>query len=143
MGSSVSTVHMLKLEFIILFTFLMTKCNEALISPICRDCSLKPCEDKPVCCNSGWFTKDGCCGCPICAQSEGESCFSWGKDKPGFKCAPGLECVQKKLCIPGGSWHFPCVKDICVKANYTFVKVGTCDRDRQVFWKISNKDQLL
>ena len=40
-------------------------------------------------------------------------------------------------------WHFPCVQDICVKANYTFVKVGTCDRDRQVFWKISNNNQLL
>merc|ERR1712198_345301 len=126
MGSLILPLNMLTL---ILFTFSLSAIihyNEANSEPRCPDCLSQPCRNPPVCCKSGWFMKDNCCGCKICAKAEGDYCHVPMNPKySGLDCAPGLLCVPSIHigsldCLRPGQ---ECTsRNICVK-SFTFVEV--------------------
>lgn len=62
----------------------------------CPPCGKYPCQD-PVCCESGFYTKDVCGCCTTCAKPEGEVCGGpWGSSSG--TCARGSRCLRNCAC---------------------------------------------
>merc|ERR1711973_501824 len=74
-------------------------------------CIFMECPPLEVCCASGWYTKDPCPCCQMCAQGEGDACIGPG----GGGCAPGLVC--------GAQPYNPNVQRKCIKAIYFRARV--------------------
>jgi len=79
------------------------------------------CGKPPSCCKSGYYTKDVCGCCKVCAKAENEVCGGpWGTSgncSPGTRCLRSCECktVKDNTCVfpfkYKGKTYNQCTKD--------------------------------
>jgi len=62
----------------------------------CLPCEEVECEETPSCCKSGFYTKDVCGCCNVCAKAENEECG--GPWNIAGMCGSGTRCVRQCEC---------------------------------------------